>query len=283
MTNNTRLQQLESRHRTTHQVIPNDFVQFNNLIGNPKHPVTYEPMQLMKYQTDFFNMIEKSDSHKHIINKSRQSGWTELILRILAYHSFHKYKGGKIIIIAGTRERTTRKILRRFKDLFVNVPHLVRNNKDPLVMELTNGTVIEGLAANPEAITGDTKIRAIFMDEAAKWNLIDDLPVLNAIMPIVDTNESDLFMISTPKGPRGFFYEINEGENDFIKTCSSIWDAVYNKDKTTGIYSSEDASNMLKDPSIDSPQEFENKFTSSRNAIFPSDFMESDDFEGIEL
>ncbi|MEK0339873.1 MAG: hypothetical protein QQN46_06605 [Nitrosopumilus sp.] len=32
------------------------------------------------------------------------------------------------------------------------------------------------------------EIKCIFMDEAAKWNLVEYIAVMNAIKPIVDTN-----------------------------------------------------------------------------------------------
>lgn len=278
-TQQQRVEYLEQLGTNTHNttVIPDSFEQFNKLIGLPKHPASFVPMNLMPYQLQFFNTIDNTDYHRFHINKSRQMGFTELILRILAYRCFNKYKQGRIIIIAGTREKTTKKIMQRFKALFDNIPNKVKNTKDPLVLELTNGTVIEGLPANPEAITGDTKIKAIFLDESAKWNLTDDQVVMNAIKPIVDTNISDLFMISTPKGPRGFFYEIEQNHNDFMKFKYDIHEAVGH------IYSEQEAQEMLNDVTVDTEQEYLNKYTTSRNSIFPSDFCESDDYEGIEL
>jgi len=263
MTTNTRLQQLEQQHRTTHQVIPQDFEQFNDLIGLPKHPATLKPMALMNYQKNFFKTIDNTDYHQFHVNKSRQIGFTELILRILAYRCFNKYKGRRIMIIAGTREKTTKKIMQRFRDLFRSIPLKIKKANDSLIVELTNGTVIEGLPANPEAIVGDTKITAIFLDESAKWNLQDDKPVMNAILPIVKTNKSDLFMISTPKGPRGFFYDIEREDNpDFLKFSYNIWEAV------GWIYSEEEAKKMLEDVSLDTEQEYLNKFTTGRDSIW---------------
>ena len=100
------------------------------------------------------------------------------------------------------------------------------------------------------------------MDEAAKWNLQDDQPVMNAIMPIVDINKSDLFMISTPKGPRGFFYNIDMDDNDFLKFKSDIWEAV------DQIYTDEEAKVMLEDRITDVDQEYLNKYTTGRDSIW---------------
>ena len=235
--NEVRVKVIESKIKkgiTTNIIsMTKDFTKFNNIIGLPKHPQTFREHCLTNIQMKLFNEgIHPTKQNKLHLNKARQNGWTELILRALAFHSFHKYAGGKIIIIAGTREKTTKDIFYRFMSLFNNIQEYVAE-KGALYMKLINGTEIYGMPANPEAVTGWTKIKAIFMDEAAKWNLVDDYPVINAIMPIVRTNKADLFMISTPKGPRGFFYDFDIADNDFHKFVIDIWEGgkeLYSRD-----------------------------------------------------
>jgi len=93
---------------------------------------------------------------------------------------------------------------------------------------------------------------------------------LSAIKPIVETNRSDLYLISTPRGRRGFFYEIDESENDFKKLKYDIFRA------KNWIYTEEEANAMLKDPTVDAEQEYLNQYTTSRASIFGSDFKEED-------
>ena len=187
--------------------IPKDFVKFNEFIGNPIHPATHEQMPLTTYQLDFFKQIDESPLHKYHLNKARQMGFTELVIRILLFYSLTKYSTGKIIMMAGIRLDTTKDIFARLSTLIKNLrPYVVAAGPNSIMF--TNGVEIISLPAQSEAITGLTQIRAILMDEAAKWNLRDDRPVMNAVMPIVHSNHSDLFMISTPKGPRGFFYDL---------------------------------------------------------------------------
>ncbi len=234
---------------------------FTHLVGLPKSPSTYNPMPLMPYQTQFFKTVQNPRYHKFHVNKSRQMGMTELILRIIQYRGFSKYAGGKVIIIAGTREKTTKKLMQRLKELFRNIPNVIQKSDD-LSIKLYNGTTFEGLPARAEAILGDTKIKAIFMDEASKWYMTDDEPVMNAVKPIVDINKSDLFMISTPNGPKGFFYKIERDTNDFMKIKYDIYQAV------GFLYSQEEAEEMLKDTSVDTDQEYLNQYTTGRNSIF---------------
>jgi len=85
---------------------------------------------------------------------------------------------------------------------------------------------------------------------------------MNAIEPIVLTNKSDLYLVSTPRGQRGFFYEIGISENDFKKlqydyTCAIGW-----------IYSKEDMEQELTRTDLDVDQEYRCQYTSSRSSIF---------------
>lgn len=261
MNTHQRVEALESSNKTTLLEIPQDFLKFNDMIGLPRDPTNKKPMALMDYQRDFFKAIEHTEHHKFILLKSRQIGCTELILRILAYRCFNKYAGGNIIIIAGTRELTTKVIVQRFKNLFYNISHEIANSTD-LTIELKNGTVITGYPSNSDSIRGLTKISAIFLDEAAHFNLIDDSKVMNSVEPIVETNHSDLFMISTPNGPSGFFYDIYTSDTNYLKFEYDIWEAV------GWIYSKAKAEEMLQDPIHDTDQEYLNKFTTGRDSIW---------------
>ncbi len=225
----------------------------------------------MDYQVAFYKTTVSSRRRKFHINKSRQIGFTELVLRILQYEAFHKYKNYRLLIIAGTREKTTKKIIARMYKLFAEIEFTIEEHSD-LIIKLRNGTVIEGLPASSDSIRGDTKIKAIFVDEAAHFNLVDDSVVMDAVMPIVRTNKSDLFLISTPRGRRGFFYNVDEGEPDksFHKLKYPIWTAVGT------IYTKQEAKDMLADPTVDADQEYLNKYTTSRSSVFGDAFTEGE-------
>jgi len=178
------------------------------------------------------------------------------------YHCFHKYKGGKILVIAGTREKTTKTVMNRLKMLFDNIRSTVQDDKHDLHILLKNGTEIEGKPSNSEAIRGETKIKAIVVDEAGHFALVDDSVVLDAIEPILHTNKSDIFLVSTPRGQKGFFYELAMSENDYKKiqydyTCAVGW-----------IYTNKDMQEELKRIDIDVDQEYRCQYTSARTSIF---------------
>ena len=231
----------------------------------PRHPDTLQQMPFTPYQLEFKGIVDRNPKRKFHTNKARQTGFSEIVLRIFQDRSFKIYSKKSIKYVVGTRELTTKKMIRRLKDLFKKIPDVVENNADKLHFELKDGTDFEGLPASTEAVTGDTKIAAVALDESAKWNKIDDREVLNAYIPIINTNKADLFMFSTPKGPRGFFYNIDEGtdrDNDYIKYRYNIW-------ATEGkLYSTEEIEKFLADTSMDTDQEYLNKYTTGRDSIW---------------
>ena len=235
---------------------------FSHRVGLPQHPATLLPMKYMPHQDD---LVKQALSDKHLkfhVNKSRQIGRTEICLRIIQYQAFHKYESGRVMIIAGTREKTTKKVMGRLRQLFKPIQETVDGNSNDLLIKLKNGTEIEGLPSNSEAIRGDTKIKAILIDEAAHFGLVDDSVVLDAVEPIVMTNKSDLFLVSTPRSQRGFFYEISISENDYKKLHYDYTNAI------GWIYTKEEMDEELKRTDIDVDQEYRCQFTSARNSIF---------------
>ena len=255
-----------------YKLVGDDKCCISHLAGMPEHPDTLQQMKFTPYQLEFIDIIDKSDNNKFHVNKPRQSGFSEIVLRIFQDRGFKKYSTKSCKYVVGTREKTTKKMIRRLKQLYKRIPDVVENNSDSLYLELKDGTSFEGLPANPEAITGDTKIAAIAMDESAKWNRIDDQEVLDAYIPIVRTNHSDLFMFSTPKGPRGFFHDIEMNDTDYQKFKYDIWATEGN------LYSNQEILKMLADPTMDTDQEYLNAYTVGRNSVFG----EIDD-EDIEL
>ena len=229
-------------HQTIHIEKPDtyqdEFCCLNHVIGLPRHPATNEPMPLTPYQAELFVTIDNAkkprrgqsaidamqDAHKFHINKGRQMGFTEIILRIILYYCLHDYEGANIGIIAATNGSLAKKDLRRFARLFKSIPSIVQQWVKNGTMILIHDTTIEAFAASEEAITGDTKYKCIFMDEAAKWRTTDDQPIFNSIVPIVWTNGADLFLVSTPKGRVKMFYAIHKDHEDYIMIKYDIWD-----------------------------------------------------------
>jgi len=244
------------------------------MVGLPRHPATNEEMPLTPFQVDFAEkVIDGRENFGDAIaqmrrpllihlNKGRQMGFTEIVLRLILHLSFSRYAGANVGIIAATNGNLAKKDLRRLAKLYREIPGVVEQWVKGNTLRLVNGTVIEAFAASEEAMTGDTKYKCIFMDESGKWKLVDDTPVFNSILPIARSNGADLFLISTPKGPVKMFYKIHEEPGDFVCYQYDIHKAEGN------LYTSEEVQAMLDAKDIDTEQEYLCKFTTAQGSIF---------------
>lgn len=246
-----------------------------HIVGLPRHPATKLEMPLTPYQVDFFKRIMKAVTkpedvdpiewsrlaHMFHINKGRQMGFTEIVLRFIQYFSFNRYAGQNIGIIAATNGKLADKDLRRLARLYKNIPSMVLQTVKNHIFKIINGTVIEAFPASEEAMTGDTNYACIFMDESAKWKLVDDTPVFNSVLPIVRLNGADFFLVSTPKGPIKMFYKIHKDPQDFVMLEYFIWEADGN------LYTKQQIVHMLKTTKEDPNQEYLGKFTIGEASI----------------
>lgn len=261
-----------------------------HIVGLPRHSATDEEMIPTPYQLELVEKVingrkkfgdaiaQMRKSLKFHIKKGRQMGFTEIILRLIQYLCFTRYKNRKVGIIAATNGDLARKNLRRFARLFKPISSVIQTwitdrKKDPTnlirsskqVIALVNGTEIEAFSASEEAITGDTKYKCIFMDEAAKWRLVEDAPVFNSIMPIVRSNGADFFLVSTPKGPTKTFYKLDmdHDESEYIFLVYDITHAIGN------LYTKEEVDDLLNKPTGEDPlQEYMCEYREGENSIF---------------
>jgi hypothetical protein len=253
-----------------------------HIVGLPRHPATNEEMPLTPYQIDVVNQILKNKYDKiksgklaedilqellrqyffYHINKGRQMGFTEIMLRLIQFLCFSIYAGSNIGVMAATNGNLARKDLRRFARLFLNIKPVVEQWIKSGVMRLVNGCVIEAFAASEEAITGDTKYKCILMDEAAKWRTVNDTPVFNSVEPIIRASGGDLFLVSTPKSPIKMFYKITINKNEYIQLQYDIWHALDN------LYTRKQIEQMLASATGDPNQEYLCIFTIGEGSIY---------------
>ena len=264
---------------TKHKTNPDyfkDYCCISHVTGLPHHPATREEMPPTPYQIDFVDTVIKAVTnpgsttkqdwsrlaHMFHVLKGRQMGFTEIVLRVILYFCFNRYAGRNVGIIAATNGKLAAKDLRRMYRMFVNIPEVLEGPLKSNVIKLVNGTVIESFPASEEALTGDTNYACIFMDESAKWKLVDDTPVFNSVMPIVRSNGADFFLISTPKGPIKMFYKIHKDPQDFVMLKYDIWES------QGSLYTKPQIENMISSSKEDPNQEYLCKFTIGQDSIF---------------
>jgi hypothetical protein len=78
-----------------------------------------------------------------------------------------------------------------------------RDGNNELSVAFPNGSRIVGLPENESKVRGFSNVSLMLIDEASRVN--DDL--YRAMRPTLAVGDGDLWLMSTPNGKRGFFYE----------------------------------------------------------------------------
>ena len=282
--------QLESSKKSSIPSMPEDFAEFNEMIGLPKNPNTGKPTEILDYQIKYFDAIR--EHHKVILNKSRKIGATETALRSIAYNCFGKYSGHNVMIVAGNNQKQANEFLDRFCELFYNgfvdlkgiefsfSDIIVSRSKSKVVF--FNGTKVSTYSARPESLRGPEDVVCVYISEAAHINLVDDSKVYNALHPnVANISDADFIMESTPNGKRGFFWSLFSSDNEYYKLEQSYGVSLGK------LISPEFIESEKKNPTIDFEQEYCSAFTSSLTAVFKEEDVryvekEIDNYEDLD-
>lgn len=269
------LRRIDEPEDKTETVTPiaRDFVKFNKLIGLPKHPRTKKETALFQYELDILGLLDKYGWL--LINKARKIGISETVLRIIAFKCFYDYAAYQILLVAGNRVQHAQRLMRRFQKLFDKISdHVAEKTADKLVLK--NGTEIIALPSNDTALRGPERVKCIFLDEAAHFNIIDDSRVYDALAPNLDNTDGDFIIVSTPNGKRGMFYDLwTDKENRFYKLPLPYTVSL-------GLLLDEKIIKQKKrDRTIDFEQEYMCQFTSPKGAFITEDLIEQveEDYE----
>jgi len=292
--------------------LPTNYLEFNQIIGNPLNRNFNVPQDMTAYQIDYHNAIQ--ENHKVIVNKSRKIGATEAVNRSIAMNVFDRYTGHDIMIVAGNELNIAREILIRFDELFQDkletgyafkepgkdgnswkYDELIRrssiHSQHPII-EFYNDTRIFCFAASKQGksqtFRGPDDIICIFLSEAAHTGMLKDQPVMNALFPnLANRDYGDFIMESTPNGKRGFFYNYwkNREDEKNMTWCPLQWD--YTEGLKYSVLSQKFIEEQKQDPEVDFEQEYCCKFTTTKTAAIPADIIktlppdeESEDLSG---
>jgi hypothetical protein len=144
-------------------------------------------------------------SGRTLLNSSRQTG-KSTAAALKAFHTAYWRRNSTILVTAPTKQQT-REFLRKVRTfaLLAGGGTLKNRNKggDRYTVELANGSRIIGVAANEDTIRGFSAVTLIIIDEAAR---VSD-EVYFAMLPMLAVSRGSIWILSTPKGKRGFFYE----------------------------------------------------------------------------
>lgn len=139
---------------------------------------------------------------RQIVNCTRQWG-KSTVAAVLAVHRAVFAKKSVVVVACPTEKQSAelvfkaREFLRRLGVKFKT------DGAHRISLELENGSRIVGIPGKEQTLRGFSAVSLLVIDEAAR---VED-SVYKALRPMLAVGSGDLWLLSTPFGKRGFFYE----------------------------------------------------------------------------
>lgn len=184
-------------------------------------------LQLTKPQQELFDAAN-NPKYKYICaNYSRQQGKTTAIKLLIVKWLTEKDNN---ICYVGKTLKLPKKIFKDIIQLFGNSGLIKSANASDLIIEtITNSTLLLASSEQADSLRGQT-FTHICLDEAAHHNEGDENNSLygHIIKPTFKVRGKKLIAISTPKGKRGYFYDLClkgiEGRKGYLYLKATIYD-----------------------------------------------------------
>jgi hypothetical protein len=144
----------------------------------------------------------RSLTRRGILNCTRQWGKSTVAAAKAVHRAFTVPKS--TVIAASPGERQSGEWLRKAEEMVERLDIQPRGDGyNKLSLLLPNGSRIVGLPGTESRVRGFSAISMIVIDEAAR--VPDEM--YRALRPMLSVSNGDLWLMSTPCGKRGFFYE----------------------------------------------------------------------------
>ena len=109
-----------------------------------------------------------------------------------------------LTLVVSPSERQSRIFLRKVRGFVRRMGLKPRGDGDnPMSVMLPNGSRVVGVPGNEETVRGFSAVSLVMIDEAAR---VPDV-MYEAVLPMLAVTDGDLWLLSTPRAKRGFFYE----------------------------------------------------------------------------
>jgi hypothetical protein len=157
----------------------------------------------------------RSDAKQMILNCSRQSG-KSTISAVLAVHEAI-YTPNSLVLLLSPSLRQSQELFRKIKDIYnaLESPAMPKPiEESALRLELDNGSRIVALPGSEQTIRGFSNVALLICDEAATCE--DSL--FFAIKPMLAVSGGRIILLSTPRGKRGFFFDVWSEGSDWNRT-----------------------------------------------------------------
>jgi hypothetical protein len=147
-------------------------------------------------------LVLRSEAKRGILNCTRQWG-KSTVAAVKAVHRAMR-KPGSLVLVSSPTERQSAEFVRKAAEMMGRLGLKARGDGDNAISLLfPNGSRIVGLPGTEATVRGFSKASLILIDEASR---VDD-QLYKTLRPMLAVGDGDLWMMSTPFGKTGFFYE----------------------------------------------------------------------------
>jgi hypothetical protein len=143
------------------------------------------------------------EHHRLILNCTRQWGKSTVTAAKVVHRAWSR--AGSMILVVSPSERQSAEFLRKVAEFVRRLGVKPRGDGDqPLSILMPNGSRIVGLPGREATSRCFSAVSLLIVDEAARVSEEQYL----SVKPMLATVDGDLWMMSTPWGRRGFFWEV---------------------------------------------------------------------------
>jgi hypothetical protein len=116
-----------------------------------------------------------------------------------------------LVLMTAPSERQATELLRKWKDNYRRLDQPIPIVRElETVVELANGSRTVALPGDPLTIRCYSGVNMVIIDEAA---MVANDGLFHAVMPMLFTTRGSCWMLSTPMGKRGFYYDTYSSRN----------------------------------------------------------------------
>jgi terminase large subunit-like protein len=156
----------------------------------------------LKFEPDEKQALALRGGRRGIVLCTRQWG-KSTVMAVKAAHRAYTSPGSLVLALAPCA-RQSGEFVRKARMFIVRIGIRLRGHGDnPMSIPLPNGSRIVGLPHNEDKVRGFSNASLILIDEASR---VSDSLYL-AMRPTLAVGDGDLWLMSTPNGRRGFFWE----------------------------------------------------------------------------
>jgi hypothetical protein len=171
-------------------------------VSNMLDPVRFAK-QVLNFHPDPVQerVLDPQNTHG-ILNCSRQWGKSTLTALKAVHRAY--FDGGALVLIVSPSERQSAEFVLKAAQFVRELGLPVKGDgRNKMSLLLPNGSRIVGLPSREMTVRGFSAVSLLIVDEAAR---VPDM-MYDAIRPMLAVSDGDLWLMSTPFGKRGFFYD----------------------------------------------------------------------------